>query len=71
MTTWNEAEEQAIAKLAQTGRLDRLGAIRLYRKCGSDLEKALALLSEAERVSGHVPYAIQNWRSRKAQATRS
>lgn len=38
---WNDEEEAAFAALQEAGRLKRLEAIRLYRRMGCDLAKAL------------------------------
>jgi hypothetical protein len=39
---WADAEERAFARLMQLG-LERMPAIRLFRRCQSNLEKALAI----------------------------
>jgi hypothetical protein len=40
---WTPDEEQAFARLMQAGRIERLPAIRLYRRCNGDLTRALAV----------------------------
>jgi hypothetical protein len=40
---WTEQEERAFADLMKAGRLERLPAIRLYRRCKDDLTRALAV----------------------------
>jgi hypothetical protein len=43
MQTWTPAEEQAFSELMQAGRIKRMEAIRLYRRCGSNLTRALTI----------------------------
>ena len=40
-TTWTQEEEKAFAQLMSAGRLERLPAIRLYRRFKGNLPKAL------------------------------
>lgn len=48
-TTWTLEEEAAFAKIMGAGHLERLAAIRLYKRCGKDLEKALRIAGEVYR----------------------
>jgi hypothetical protein len=41
--TWTPNEESAFGQLMQVGHLERMPAIRLYRRCRCDLKKALAI----------------------------
>jgi len=43
--SWSEAEERDFAKLMAVGHLQRLPAIRLYRRNGGDLKKALGRIT--------------------------
>jgi hypothetical protein len=43
MQTWTDAEEKAFSQLMAAGRLERLPAIRLFRRCKSRLEKAMPI----------------------------
>lgn len=38
---WNDAEESAFETTMAAGKLERMEAIRLYRRMGGDLKKAL------------------------------
>ena len=38
---WTDEEEVAFAQIMEAGGLERLPAIRLYRRLGSDLKRAL------------------------------
>lgn len=40
---WTSFEEKDFALIQQAGHLGRLEAIRLYRRCGGDVTKALAI----------------------------
>ena len=42
-TRWTEVDERAFAQLMRVAHLERMPAIRLYRRCSSHLEKALAI----------------------------
>jgi hypothetical protein len=42
---WNQQDETAFAELMRVGRLERLPAIRLYRRCGDNLARALGVAS--------------------------
>jgi hypothetical protein len=48
---WTEQEEQTFADLMKAGRLERLPAIRLYRRCNDNLGRALAIAT-AEAPTG-------------------
>ena len=41
MSEWTEQEERAFAEIMAAGKIERLPAIRLYRRCRGDLRKAL------------------------------
>lgn len=43
MQTWTSTEEQGFAQLIYVGRIERLVAIRLYRRCHDNLTRALAI----------------------------
>jgi hypothetical protein len=43
MQTWTPVEEDAFSQLMQAGRLKRLEAIRLYRRCKDNLKRALSI----------------------------
>jgi hypothetical protein len=43
MHTWTQAEEDAFSQLMQGGRMKRMGAIRLYRRCKDNLKRALSI----------------------------
>ena len=43
---WTDAEEQTFAEIMRIGRMARMDAIRLYRRCRSDAAKALRLAEE-------------------------
>ena len=43
MQTWTPAEEVAFSQLIQAGRMKRMEAIRLYRRCKANLKRALAI----------------------------
>lgn len=43
MNAWTPEEESAFQKLMAAGHLERMPAIRLFRRCRCDLKKALAL----------------------------
>jgi hypothetical protein len=51
MHTWTQAEEDAFSQLMQGGRMKRMGAIRLYRRCKDSLERALTI------AAAHAPTA--------------
>jgi hypothetical protein len=40
---WTEQEEQAFADIMAAGRLERLPAIRLFRRCKDNLTRALVI----------------------------
>lgn len=44
--SWNDFEESAFAAIMNAGLLERLPAIRLYRRCKSDLARALVLAAQ-------------------------
>jgi hypothetical protein len=44
---WTQVEESAFAQVMQVGHLARMPAVRLYRRCGEDLTRAL-VVAEAE-----------------------
>lgn len=48
---WSALEELAFDEIMKTGGLERLPAIRLYRRCGSDLPKALTIARDNRRES--------------------
>jgi hypothetical protein len=43
MQTWTPAEEQAFSQLLHAGRMKRMEAIRLYRRCKDNLKRALSI----------------------------
>lgn len=43
MQTWTPAEEGAFSQLMQAGRMKRMEAVRLYRRCKDNLTRALAI----------------------------
>jgi hypothetical protein len=43
MRTWTPAEEGAFSQLMVDGRMKRMEAIRLYRRCKANLKSALAI----------------------------
>lgn len=47
---WTNAEEKAFAQIMATGELDRLSAIRLYRRMQGNLAKALRYASESREM---------------------
>lgn len=51
--SWSEVEERDFARVMETGKLKRLPAIRLYRRCRGNLDKALAIAVAA--CTGYVP----------------
>jgi hypothetical protein len=42
-TGWTEVDEWAFAQLMHVAHLERMPAIRLYRRCRSNFDKALAV----------------------------
>jgi hypothetical protein len=43
MQAWTATEEQAFSRLMEAGRMERMKAIRLYRRCKGNLKRALAI----------------------------
>ena len=43
MDTWTPAEEDAFSQLMQVGRMKRMEAVRLYRRCKDNLKRALSI----------------------------
>jgi hypothetical protein len=43
MDTWNQSEEDAFLQLMTAGRITRLEAIRLFRRCRGGLDRALEI----------------------------
>jgi len=43
MQTWTAVEEDALTQLMQVGRMKRMEAIRLYRRCRNNLTRALMI----------------------------
>lgn len=43
MQTWTPKEEDAFSQLMQVGRLKRMEAVRLYRRCKDNLKRALSI----------------------------
>ncbi len=41
--SWSEVEERDFAKVMEAGKLERMPAIRLYRRCRGNLDLALAI----------------------------
>ena len=41
--SWGEVEERDFAKVMEVGKLERMPAIRLYRRCRGNLDRALAI----------------------------
>ena len=48
-TGWTEVDERAFAQLMQVAHLQRMPAIRLYRRCRSNFDKALAVATAEAR----------------------
>lgn len=44
--TWTETEEATFAEIMRIGRMGRIAAIQLFRRCKSDHAKALKLARE-------------------------
>jgi hypothetical protein len=51
---WTQDEEAAFAQLMRVGHFDRMSAIRLYRRSGSDLGKALAIAKAEAPTEGEL-----------------
>jgi len=51
MDTWTHAEEDAFSQMVQAGRMKRMEAVRLYRRCKENLERALTI------AAAHAPTA--------------
>jgi hypothetical protein len=43
MQTWTPAEEDAFSQLMEVGRVKRMEAVRLYRRCGDNLKRTLGI----------------------------
>jgi hypothetical protein len=43
MQTWTPAEEEAFSQLMEIGRLKRMEAVRLYRRCKGNLNRAISI----------------------------
>jgi hypothetical protein len=43
MQTWTPAEEEAFSQLKEIGRLKRMEAVRLYRRCKGNLNRAISI----------------------------
>jgi hypothetical protein len=43
MQTWTPAEEDAFSRLMEIGRMKRMEAVRLYRRCKDNLKRALSI----------------------------
>jgi hypothetical protein len=41
--SWSELEERDFAKVMEAGKLERMPAIRLYRRCRGNLDRALVI----------------------------
>jgi hypothetical protein len=59
---WTDAEEDAFAKIMVASGLERIPAIQLFRRCGSDMDKALEVAGE---------YRVRAVRAMKAQETKA
>jgi hypothetical protein len=70
MQTWTPAEERAFSQLIQVGRLKRMEAIRLYRRCKDNLKRALSIAAAnaptAEEVTRRASFG-QSARLRAAE----
>lgn len=44
---WTDEEERAFARIMATGQMERMSAIRLYRRCRGNLAKALKYATES------------------------
>ncbi len=62
--SWTPEEEAAFAKIMMTGDLERLPAIRLWKRCNKDLGKALPL---AEQTYAPAPAQIDRNRTNAAR----
>jgi hypothetical protein len=51
MQTWTSEEESAFQQIMAVSDLERLPAIRLFRRCNDDLAKALKIAKECYRMS--------------------
>lgn len=56
---WSPAEERDFSQLMTAGHLDRLPAIRLYRRCRADLKRALPIATG----EAPTPEQIARWKS--------
>jgi hypothetical protein len=61
--TWTDSEEAAFVQLMAAGKLERMAAIRLYRRCKDDLVKALQIAREIYGVSDAKTTAYETTRS--------
>jgi hypothetical protein len=48
---WTDEEEQVFAEIMRAGRLERLPAIRLYKRCRSNASEAVTLARECYGLS--------------------
>lgn len=51
---WTPEEEAAFARLMEVGRLERVPAIRLYRRCGGNLDRALRIAEAGRPTPGEL-----------------
>jgi hypothetical protein len=62
MQTWAPAEEDAFSQLMQAGRMKRMEAVRLYRRCKDNLKRALSIAAAddptTEEVARRVAFGV-------------
>jgi hypothetical protein len=51
---WTDAEEATFAQIMRVGRMDRIKAIQLFRRCKSEHAKAVKLARKQLRSDGQV-----------------
>ena len=73
---WTDAEEATFAQIMRVGRMDRIKAIQLFRRCKSDHAKAIKLARKQLRSDGQVAAYENNKATRlaglaKANASRA
>ena len=51
MTGWTEVEEKAFKSIMEAGSLERMPAIRLYRRCLCDIDKALRIAKDCYGIT--------------------
>lgn len=75
-TEWTQEQEMAFARIMEVGHIDRLPAIRLFRRYSNDLAKALEiatsnLATEAQREAYDTTRVARLVSLTKARATRA